>query len=272
VVKAYVMACLSEITYLKPSSSETVARERYWILPSILLKDIIERSIIFDIPRILSQTADVQVQTIDRVNFVYFVFRFSTFWVIAVRGTTTASDWGINLDVLKRYVLTRGYHRGFLNEATSALPELLTLVDNDAPVYFTGHSLGGAVASVLRQFWTGPNLKMTPYIFASPRFGNRAAVTSSHAYGYVGPVDLVPHVPPKLFGFSNYGFPPTVVPDRKWSSGIATLVHWLTPGNGFKAPHAIENYRAALGRDIGETFSETIYKDTISSLASHATA
>jgi hypothetical protein len=66
-------------------------------------------------------------------------------------------------------------------------------------------------------------------------------------------------------GFADAGLPPELVPlNQRWLSGLAALLHWLTPGNGFAAPHAIESYRCHLGEEVQEAFPSSVYIDALS--------
>jgi hypothetical protein len=88
-LKAYVLACLSELTYLKPTPSEIKAHDRYRIRPSLALTEIVVRRPGFDFDKILRANFEVNSQQISRPRFVYTIYVFSQFIVISVRGTAT---------------------------------------------------------------------------------------------------------------------------------------------------------------------------------------
>jgi hypothetical protein len=153
---------------------------------------------------------------------------------------------------------------GFLREAESAVDPLKGRITPDKPVYFTGHSLGGAVASILPSVFPDNYIRMTPYVFAAPRFANTALAVSKAPYAYVRAKDIVPHLPPKLFGFGNTGFPPKLIPPNDhWLSGLKALVGCLTNGNSITSVHSMENYRHLLGKQVEENFSATVYLDAL---------
>ena len=89
--------------------------------------------------------------------------------------------------------------------------ELAKYKDKDIPVYFTGHSLGGALATisalhvakdVFKQDESSPK-RVSLYTFASPRTGDVRFATTCHkllsAYRIANSGDLVPVVPPTTF-------------------------------------------------------------------------
>jgi hypothetical protein len=271
VEKAYVMACFSEAAYLHLAEHEVPGRNRYKLFPNALLQELIRHQWRINIREVILAVADIPVEIIVTRRFVYVVYKVNTFVAVAVRGTVphVRADWAINLNALK----TMGFHRGFFGEAREAMPELSEAVNRvggeKAILYFTGHSLGGAVASVLARVWAGNHQVMTPYVFASPRFASEQVVQSAPPYGYVAPNDLVPHFPPRFFGFADAGLPPELVPlGRPWMSGIRTLVHWLTPGKGLWKPHSVELYRYELGQRVGEAFPQDVYINALMRAAS----
>jgi hypothetical protein len=156
--KAYVFACFSELAYLHLAQHELPRRDRYKIFPSITLRDFIARNIRIDVRVVFPAVGDIEViEVIETQWFVYVVLKTTRFIVVAVRGTVSLEDWGINLNALKTQAKDGGYHRGFYREAQSVLLALEQAIEQKAertvPLYFTGHSLGGAVAGTLATMW-----------------------------------------------------------------------------------------------------------------------
>ncbi len=123
--------------------------------------------------------------------------------VLSLRGTDQVIDWVTNSTVshVKAY---GGYvHRGFAETLDAVWPEILTrvegLLDQGQTVWVTGHSLGGALATLASARLMDEGIE--PYItctFGAPRcFDPRAA---SHylprLYRFVNKGDLVPSMPP----------------------------------------------------------------------------
>lgn len=263
-VKAYIMACLSEISYLQIADCEIKHSDRYKLFPSKTLELIYKKNIIINVSELVSRTIEAQYDAIFTDNYVYVILQSQYFLCIAVRGTQLPSlgDWMINFDAW----IKSDYHRGFLNEADSALPKLKAAVSkfgrDDLPVYFTGHSLGGAIASIVARRWDESQCVMTPYVFGTPRFAQKKNDKLSQLYGYVSHHDIVPHLPPSIFGYTDAGFPKIVVPDsEKQVSGLRAL--FILASNLTVAPHYIELYRREAGICIGTYMSQDIYTDII---------
>lgn len=262
--KAYVLACFSELAYLHLSDNELPGRDRYKIFPSFLLRELVQNPPSLDLDVVTSTVGDFRAAAFNSRNFVYVVFTTSQFVVIAVRGTVSLRDWGINLNALRSRGKRRGYHLGFLREAESAVGPLTERIEPGKRVYFTGHSLGGAVASILPYVFPKRYIRMTPYVFAAPRFANTVLATREAPYAYVRAEDIVPHLPPKFLGFGNTGFPPELIPPSDhWLSGIKALRGCLRRGNSITISHSMENYRHLLGKQIGEDFPPTVYLDAL---------
>ena len=155
--KAYILACLSELVYQQMSKVELRGKNRYRVIPSLMLQEVLERNIDVDVTSVLL-ASDIPTTIIDTERFVLGTFDFGSFTIIAVRGTTqTLADWIVDFDSRKVNVNARGYHHGFYSDALDALPLLIQATPNsDNPLYCTGHSLGGAVSGILSQIWEGP--------------------------------------------------------------------------------------------------------------------
>jgi hypothetical protein len=262
--KAYVLACFSELSYLHLAKHEVPGRDRYKIFPSLLLRELVQDPPSLDLDAVTRSVGDFGASTFESSNFVYVIFTTNQFVVVAVRGTVSLRDWGINLTALRSHGKKRGYHLGFLREAESAVVPLTDRIKPGTPVYFTGHSLGGAVASILPSVFPNNYTRMTAYVFASPRFANTALAVRDAPYAYVRAEDIVPHLPPKLFGFGNTGFPPKLIPPNDhWRSGLQALMGCLSNGNSITSVHSMENYRHLLGKQVGENFSATVYLDAL---------
>jgi triacylglycerol lipase len=109
--------------------------------------------------------------------------------VFAFRGTCDIQNWLTDLDVLQT-----GYpmldwgacrvHLGFWRAFLSVRDQLWKWIGERIPsssilrppssVFFTGHSLGGALAMLgAHRFWRGIGIRPTVYTFGQPRVGNR---------------------------------------------------------------------------------------------------
>lgn len=216
--KAYVMACFSEIAYMHVTEAELAESDRYKVFaPSLVCEALRRERASLDLAAVMATVADVPIEIIVTEEYVYIVARVGPFVVVSVRGTRTKvlKDWLIDLDAKKNQARHGFHHRGFDDEATRALPLLEGAIANDdLPLYFTGHSLGGAVASILARRWPDQRRVRMPYLFASPRFGTQAAARRLRRYLFTRPGDFVPHVPPRFYGFSDEGAERHLLPEN----------------------------------------------------------
>jgi hypothetical protein len=173
--------------------------------------------------------------------------------VIACRGTMDISDWMTNLNTLlvnppaQRFVEYSGnhqtlasasttweqvqVHKGFEDMVEQEAKELVKVltqtlfqahnVQNEKfPVYFVGHSLGGAMAQLisLRRDVRTALVKFLGYepaiqvcTFGAPRVGNgfwKNYVDSQPRFSvtrFENVADVVPYLPPILFGYTDVG-------------------------------------------------------------------
>lgn len=130
------------------------------------------------------------------------------FAVLVFRGTEQRpQDFVTDLRVAGKRLLDDGprVHAGFeaaLDSVWSAIDRELSRIT--CPIYFTGHSLGAALATIAatrRAPWA-------VYTFGSPLVGNTAFVVSLSAvpvYRVVDDLDAVTAVPPEALGFRHVG-------------------------------------------------------------------
>ncbi|MGM4905204.1 lipase family protein [Tardiphaga sp. 866_E4_N2_1] len=261
--KAYVMACFSELAYLHLTEIELAERDRYKIFdPSLAHRDFARRRLRFDLIEVMRAVADIEIRIIETSQFVYVIGFVQAFVVVAVRGTVTLRDWAMDFEALKNHARNGFYHRGFSDEAELAMPLLRDAVGTRDPLYITGHSLGAAVASILTQTWPDQSVARTPYLFASPRFGTRAAASRLPRYSYLRPLDVVPHTPPRFFGYSDSGAITTVLPlGAKQGGGWGNA--WYAASRLTVQQHYMDGIRALVGDAVGEKFPERVYIDAL---------
>ena len=141
-------------------------------------------------------------------------FRNDNDCVIACRGTEP-NEWNdIRADANVASVLaeTAGkVHRGFKAEVDDLWPMLETvLLQNDQPLHFCGHSLGGAMATIcagrcfLSHIETNPHELFT---YGSPRVGDSRYINyvKLRHFRYVHNNDVVTRVPPAWMGYRHSG-------------------------------------------------------------------
>lgn len=133
--------------------------------------------------------------------------------IIAFRGSSTSVDWihdfiaqQVEFPFVKNIGAT---HKGFTEMYSllrASLFELIAELDHEKPLYITGHSLGGALATLaaIDIMCNSSMTNVSVYTFASPRVGD--PIFAKH-YNYIVPVhwrfqnkhDIVPHLPTLVY-------------------------------------------------------------------------
>ncbi|OXM84895.1 lipase family protein [Paenibacillus rigui] len=176
--------------------------------------------------------------------------------IIAFRGSATPNDWVSN--GIARQISDGGKagagsgsasHQGFTRMYASASEQIRTALlslSPDKELMITGHSLGGALATLCATDTAlrPPRRKPVVYTFASPRVGNpefarlfnRSAASSIRI---VNPNDVVPHVPPLV-----YRSPATK--ELYYYLHVRGRSNLPFEGGSVSANHALTNYYTAL--------------------------
>jgi triacylglycerol lipase len=151
---------------------------------------------------------------IERDGAQAYVFRSDTDCIVACRGTepTEWNDVRADVNAMTALAETVGrVHRGFKQEVDDLWPRLeKELVDNDKTLWFTGHSLGGAMASISAgrcHLSHIPSFPKELFTFGSPRVGNKRYVNyvKIQHYRWVNNNDIVTRVPPLWMGYRHTG-------------------------------------------------------------------
>ncbi|MFO0917785.1 MAG: lipase family protein [Planctomycetaceae bacterium] len=132
--------------------------------------------------------------------------------VIGFRGTYDASEWLVNLGSLSYYTPEGDVHEGYYRAYRSLKPQVLKLLAESRPrkIWITGHSLGGALALICAYDLMAEE-KLKPYglmTFGQPMVVDRflAAHLDRQLLGryvhFVNEEDIVPRLPP---GFAHCG-------------------------------------------------------------------
>ena len=139
--------------------------------------------------------------------------------LVAFRGTAGVADWIADLNFLS---ITRPYgtvHRGFcyaFQDVNARLRQILSLFTG-LPVVVTGHSLGGALATIAAAEWSGQVPVARIFTFGQPAVGTDGFanfIDQNYArrfFRFVNHNDAVARVPPgyqhvgRLFHFDRVG-------------------------------------------------------------------
>lgn len=134
--------------------------------------------------------------------------------VVVFRGTEPDDIEDIRSDVDAIMVIaeTMGkVHRGFKREADRIWEPLeKILAENTKPIWFTGHSLGGALATIAAGRCVLSSIPSHPealFTFGSPRVGNKRFINfvKLNHFRWVNNNDIVTRLPPRWLGYRHSG-------------------------------------------------------------------
>lgn len=169
-------------------------------------------------------------------NFTGFVASDDRAAYVVFRGTklhlesrdafqTTLRAWLANVDYAQTEIDGYRVHRGFAREIAALDPDVATMVRDHAaggkPLYLTGHSAGGALATLAaRRLHEAGVPVRAAIVFSAPRVGDRR-----YAATYPLPLirvehrhDLIPHLPlpPSLARIVGHGLVDRLVDAAEW--------------------------------------------------------
>jgi triacylglycerol lipase len=155
-----------------------------------------------------------EIRFYDRDGAQAYIFANENDAVVTCRGTQP-DDWNdikADLDLKTAMAETAGWvHRGFKREVDDLWPRLeQALVNNERTLWFTGHSLGAAMAAICAGRCKLSYIKSNPralFTYGSPRVGNRRYVNfcQIESYRWVNNNDIVTRVPPAWLGYRHKG-------------------------------------------------------------------
>ena len=214
--------------------------ENYWQLQESIFSADNDNSMqktLHDAESTIRELAQRIVQRRHRTPvFVGFVIASDKGNIIAFRGTQTQIEWWRNLQATQKDYLDpitkeqygkvhQGYWKIVREQIGSALIEAVRQLDPAIPCYITGHSLGGAVAtlSAMEIALQVPEIReqIQLYTYAAPRIGDREFAQAHsqlipNSYRITNLSDSVPLVPPiqikNKFTTANYAHV-----GQKWS-------------------------------------------------------
>lgn len=134
--------------------------------------------------------------------------------VVAFRGTEPddLNDLKADIDALSAIAETVGrVHRGFKREADDIWPFIRAALDEiSGTLWLTGHSLGGAIATITAaraQAGMARNKPRGLYTYGSPRVGDHPYCKgfAVETVRWVNNNDIVTRLPPAWFGYRHVG-------------------------------------------------------------------
>lgn len=192
--------------------------------------------------------------------------------MLAFRGTRRSEFSNLRNDIDIRHLPFIGnvfVHHGFFRSLMAIWPDIEDVLKGiDKPVWYSGHSLGGAMA-LLATLLRRP---VATHVFGAPRVGNESfarLIDHLPVACYINCCDIVPRLPPTTFGFADTGKEQRLTADQRllsrpapwqrrmdWLRGQSAFVRrgdWVRPecvGIRSLADHIVLNYSEAIRRII----------------------
>lgn len=188
--------------------------------------DQLERSLLFaelakvsyfephEAENILRQVGITTFEFFDRDGAQAYHFENDVDSVIVCRGTEPDDINDVKADVNALAVAAETVgrvHRGFKSECDQLWPMIERAIkDNRKSLWFAGHSLGGAMATICAGRCFLAHIDATPsglYTYGSPRVGDRRYINfcDINHVRWVNNNDIVPRLPPRWFGYRHSG-------------------------------------------------------------------
>ncbi|MFC4599540.1 lipase family protein [Cohnella hongkongensis] len=210
----------------------------------------------FAIPRPFEPVGEIRAKSLLGIRERFgFVLQSDTHAIVAFRGTSTTSDWvsdALASQIKPKFVKNAGRaHRGFTELYSSARSDVLAClerVSSDKTLCVTGHSLGGALATLCALDVSAGTKFRQPvvYTYGAPRVGDPAFVKAyesrvERSFRVHNAFDPVTYLPPLTLTLPKSGR----TYDYKHARRSERLVfhHGSVPGN-----HAISGYYSELAR------------------------
>ena len=139
------------------------------------------------------------------------------FLCMAFRGTNELADWLDNLNSFSEAALFGRFHRGFWNSVEDVWDTINGTYEElhnvkKRPLFITGHSLGGAMATVAAsRFIHQDKPFISVYTFGQPRSMDRDttrifnAEAGERCHRFQNNEDIVTRLPARLMGYSHVG-------------------------------------------------------------------
>lgn len=149
------------------------------------------------------------------------VIKHENYVVAAFRGTDEIGDWLDNINAVSRPGPLGAVHTGFYFALMDIWPQMKSVIrayrrtpsgDPDRPLWLTGHSLGGALATLAAAtLIEADETFYGAYTYGSPRAGDQGFARNFNVeakgkvFRFQNNSDIVTRVPARLMGYSHVG-------------------------------------------------------------------
>lgn len=265
--------------HVEPYTTRLTHGNAYWMARIAQSANIKDASNAPDETGILKdlQTEDagfISVVGADKNSAQGVLIEHRDYWCFAFRGTDEISDWLDNINAFPTRILFGEFHRGFARSTDDVWVPLFERylagrkADRAArrprPIFFSGHSLGGAMATVAAAKLLHVDHPFTSvYTFGQPRamtletariFNNEA---KNRFFRFQNNGDIVPRVPSRLMSYSHVGLCLYIDQDKRIHDDVGLWFRFLDMVEG-----AVEA-ASALRLDAVEDHAMVDYLDAI---------
>lgn len=197
---AYWMARISKEVYLSKSEEDQVPDETK-ILNNLKNDD----------------DGFISIFGVDKNSAQAAVIEHEDYLCMAFRGTNELVDWLDNMNAFSTSELFGEFHRGFWNSVQDVWKPIDSKCrelqrQKNRPIFFTGHSLGGAMATIAAAMYIQEDKPFTSvYTFGQPRAMTRKTAQifnvecKARFLRFHNNNDIVTRAPARLMGYSHVG-------------------------------------------------------------------
>lgn len=190
-------------------------RQLNWLQKSLLFAELSKLSYYSDreIEDVVNAAGIHEIKFVEHDGAQAYILGTDDDCMIVCRGTEP-NEWNdVKADANAFTVVTEvgRLHSGFNAEVDDLWPMLeQEIEDNQRPMWFAGHSLGGAMATICAGRCKMSNIPSNPeaiFTYGSPRVGNKKYINFVRIphYRWVNNNDIVPRVPPMWLGYRHSG-------------------------------------------------------------------
>ena len=200
------------------------------------------------------QSDDVRFSSVSAVeegNTEAALIAHKDYLCMVFRGTDELQDWMRNINIFPTEELSGKFHKGFWNAVEGIWADLdgkykKKFKKKKRPLFMTGHSLGGAMATIVAAKLVDIDKPFTSvYTFGQPRAMTRETARKLNGeckarfFRFQNNNDIVSRVPTREMGYGHVGNILYISEEKK--------IH-KDPGYWFKFLDGIDGYREALGK------------------------
>lgn len=217
---------LSDQIQLQPFTTRYQPINAYWMAKLSKIAYHKKQDYSPDVESIKAELSDIDPKFLSVDGFSAkssqgIVIKHESFVAAAFRGTDEISDWLDNLNVAPMPGPLGEVHMGFYKALMDIWPQMKSAIRSfrrtaagqpDRPLWLTGHSLGGALATLAAATLIDADETFYgAYTFGCPRVGGREFARTfnveakNKVFRFQNNADIVTRVPARIMGYSHVG-------------------------------------------------------------------